>query len=147
MVSRRLIFCNIKMLRKDYIMKMIEDFVKGMAKIIFNREMKNHAEAKDELDGLSKMVTGFEIEHLKSLGADGIVYVFGMNKETETEKIYCSARMLKEDGLISEGEGRIEESLKSFKIALELFELLSTREFDEKLDSLAEAELLKNKFI
>lgn len=135
------------MLRKDYIMKMIEDFIRTMAKIIFNRKMQKYDEAKDQLDGLSKMVTGFGLEHLKSLGTDGIVYVFGMNKETETEKIYCCARMLKEDGLISECEGRIEESLKSFKISLELFELLSTREFEEKEDSLAETELLKNKFV
>jgi hypothetical protein len=90
--------------RKDYIMKMIEDFVRTLAKVIMNREMKNHAEAKDELNGLSKMVTGFELEHLRSLGAEGIAYVFGMNKESEAEKIYCSARMLKEEGLILESE-------------------------------------------
>lgn len=126
-------------------MKMIEDFISTMAKIIFSRKMQKYDEAKDQLDGLSKMVTGFGLEHLKSLGADGIVYVFGMNKETGTEKIYCCARMLKEDGFISEGEGRIEESLKSFKISMELFEFLSQKDSVEKKESLEEAKSLKEK--
>lgn len=131
--------------RKDYIMQMIEDFFKALARVIFKREMKSFTEAKNELSGLSKMVTGFELEQLKSLGAEGIAYVFGMNKESEAEKIYCSARMLKEDGLINEAEGNIEESLKSFKLSQELFELASQKEFNEKEESLKEAKSLKNK--
>lgn len=132
-------------MRKDYIMKMIEDFVRIIAKVILNRDMKNYDFAKDELNNLSMLVSGLGIEHLKSLGKDGIIYVFSKNSETETEKIYCSARILKEDGLIHEAEGNTEESLKSFRLSKELFELTSQKEFDEKQESLSELEFLKNK--
>ncbi len=127
-------------------MKMIEDFVRTLAKIVMNREMKNYVVAKDELDSLSTLISGFGIGHLKSLGAEGIAYVLGMNKESEVEKIYCTARILKEDGMILEAEGNTEESLKSFKLSQWLFELLSDKDFDEKDESLKEIEILKNKF-
>lgn len=133
------------MFQKDYIMRMIEDFVRVMAKIIFNREMKNFVDAKDQLDGLCKLITGFGLEHLKQLGTEGILYVFGTNKDGEIEKIYCSARMLKEDGMIYEAEGKTEESLKSFTISMELFEFLSQKDFVEKEESMEEAKSLKEK--
>jgi hypothetical protein len=133
------------MLRKDYIMRMLEDFIRVMARVVLKKETKNYTDAKLELDSLSQLVSGFGLEHLKSLGADGICYVYGLNKESELEKIYCSARILKEEAMILEEEGKTEESLKSFRISRELFELVSDKEFDEKEESLLEIEFLKNK--
>ena len=84
------------MFRKDYIMRMIEDFIKAMAKIIMMREMKSYSDAR--------------VEHLRSLGATGIRYVFSQNKESEAEKIFCSAKILKEEGLILKSQGKTEDS-------------------------------------
>lgn len=128
---------------KDYIMRMIEEFVRGMARIIMRREMKQYADAKLDLDGLSEQVTGFGLEHLKSLGAEGIVYVFSKDKDSAAEKIYCSARMLKEEGLILESEGNPEKSLKSFELAKELFRVTSELDFPEKDDAMKEFEELR----
>src|SRR4030095_9724497 len=133
------------MLRKDYIMRMLEDFVRVMARVILKKDARDYAGATLELDGLSQLISGFGLEHLKSLGAEGIKYVYGMNKESELEKIYCSARILKEEAMILEEEGKAEESLKSFKISQDLFELVSDKDFDEKEEALTEIEFLKNK--
>ncbi|HRJ03330.1 MAG TPA: DUF6483 family protein [Ignavibacteria bacterium] len=130
------------MFRKDYIMRMIEDFIKAMAKIIMMREQKSYTDARTELDGLSKLVTGFGVEHLISLGAPGIKYVFSQNKESEAEKIYCSARILKEEGLILKSQGKTEDSLKSLEISKELFKLASQMEIPEKNEALKEFEEL-----
>ena len=130
------------MFRKDYIMRMIEDFIKAMAKIILQREQKSYTDARTELDGLSKLVTGFGSEHLISLGAAGIKYVFSQNKESEAEKIYCSARILKEEGLILSSQGKTEDSLKSLEIAKELFKMASEMEIPEKEEALKEFEEL-----
>ena len=128
------------MFRKDYIMRMIEDFIKAMAKIVLMREMKSYTDARVELDGLSKLVTGFGIEHLRSLGAAGIKYVFSQNKESEAEKIYCSARILKEEGLILRSQGKTEDSLKSLETAKELFKMASEMDIPEKDEALKEIE-------
>jgi hypothetical protein len=130
------------MFRKDYIMRMIEDFIKAMAKIILMREMKSYSDARVELDGLSKLVTGFGIDHLRSLGAVGIKYVFSQNKESEAEKIFFSAKILKEEGLILKSQGKTEDSLKSFEISKELFKMASEMDIPEKTEALKEFEEL-----
>ena len=130
------------MFRKDYIMRMIEDFIKAMAKIIMMREMKSYTDARVELDGLSKLVTGFGIEHLRSLGAAGIKYVFSQNKESEAEKIFCSAKILKEEGLILKSQGKTEDSLKSLEISKELFKMASEMDIPEKTEAMNEFEEL-----
>lgn len=83
------------MFRKDYIMRMIEDFIKAMAKIIMMREMKSYSDARVELDGLSKLVTGFGIEHLRSLGAAGIKMFFLKIKNQKLKKYFARQRSLK----------------------------------------------------
>lgn len=133
------------MLRRDYIMKMIEEFVRVISRVVLLRETKSYTDAKLELDSLSVLITGFGLGHLRSLGANGIAYVLGLNKETETEKIYCTARIFKEDAMILEAEGKTEESLNSFKFSKELFELVSDRDFEEKEEPLKEIEFLENK--
>ncbi len=130
------------MFRKDYIMRMIEDFVKAMAKIVLMREMKSYTDARVELDGLSKLVTGFGVDHLRSLGAAGIKYVFSQNKESEAEKIFCSAKIIKEEGLILKSQGQTEDSLNCFEIAKELFKTASEMDIPESAEALKEFEEL-----
>lgn len=127
------------MFRKDYIMRMIEDFIKAMAKIIFKREMKNYTDAGIELNNLSVLVTGFGLDNLRALGATGIKYVFSQNKESEAEKIYCAARILKEEGLIFKSQGKDEDSLKSLEISKELFKMASEMDFPEKDEAAKES--------
>ena len=119
---------------------MIEDFVRAMTKIVLLKESKKIIEAGKELDALSQQVTGFGTGHLVSLGAAGIKYVFSQNKESEAEKIYCAARIIKEEGLIYEAEGKAEDSLKRFLIAKELFKMASEMDFPEKDEALEELE-------
>lgn len=130
-------------MNKDYIMRMIEEFFKVLAAIIMQREMKHFADAKLNLDGLSQQVTGFALEHLKSLGAEGIKYVFSKDKDSENEKTYLAARMLKEEGLIFESEGNLEESLKSFALAKELFEMVSESDYEDRDQAIKELEELR----
>ncbi len=129
--------------QKDYIMRLIEEFFKALARIIMKREKKDYTEASHELDGLSKLVTGFGLEHLKSLGADGIMYVFGNDPKTITEKMYYTAKMLREDGNILEAQGLTDDSLKSFALSKELFELVLRSDSPEKDNTLKEIEELE----
>jgi hypothetical protein len=133
------------MFRKDYIMRMIEDFVRAMVKIVLLRETKSYTDAKTELDRLSRLATGFGLEHLRSLGSEGIKYVFAQKKESEAEKIYCSARILKEDAMILRSQGKTEESAKSFEIAKELFKKASIMDFPEKEEAQNELTEINNK--
>ncbi len=124
---------------------MLEEFVRVLAKIVLLKQSNNYPDALTELDSLSRIVTGFSIEHLKSLGPEGIDYVFAKNKESHAEKLFCSAKILKEDGLIFEAQGRINDSLESFFNAKELFRMSSEMEMPERDEALTEFGELKDK--
>ncbi|MBL8017686.1 MAG: hypothetical protein JNK43_10470 [Ignavibacteria bacterium] len=133
------------MFEKDYVMRMIKELGRVLAKIALLKDIENYTDAKTELNGLSKLVTGFEVEQLLMLGADGIKYVFGKNRDTEAKKIYCAARILKEEGLILEAEGKPGESLECFSLARDLFKMAAEFAFEEANEAISEIIELENK--
>lgn len=116
--------------RKDYILRIIEEFARVIARVVLLKETKSYTDAKMELDALTLSITGLGLSHIKSLGPEGVAYVFSADKRSEAEKIYCMARILKEDSLVLESEGNTEESLKSLSLSEELFKLVSDKKFD-----------------
>jgi hypothetical protein len=131
------------MFEKDYVMRMIKEFGRVLAKIVLLRETENYIDAKTELNGLSKLVTGFEIEQLLALGSEGIKYVFSKNKDSEAEKIYCAAKIIKEEAMLLEAENKHEDSLKCFSLAKELFKMASGMDFPEQEDAAKEFKEIK----
>jgi hypothetical protein len=120
------------MSNKDYIMRMIEEFFKILRNIIMKREQADYEMAREGLDNLSKMITGLSTEQLISLGPDGIKYFFNLDKAEDIEKIFCTAKILKEGALIDEAEGKIEDSRKAYGYALEFFEMIKDKDFNEQ---------------
>lgn len=133
------------MFEKDYVMRMIKELGRVLAKIALLKDTENYTDANTELNGLSKLVTGFEVEQLLTLGAEGIKYVFSKNKDTEAEKIYCAARIMKEEGLMLETEGKPGDSLECSILARDLFRMAAEFEFDEKNEALSEISELEIK--
>src|SRR5437899_310808 len=87
--------------------------------------------AREGLDNLSKMLTGLELKQLKSLGTDGIMYFINPEKPDFAEKIFCIAMMFKEEALINEAEGKPDKSRESYENALNFFEMIQGKNFDE----------------
>lgn len=124
---------------------MIEEFFRALAGVISNRQINNYPEAREGLDNLSKMITRLSVEQLKAVGADGIKQFFNLERPEETEKIFCIAKILKEDALIYEGEGNTEEAKKSFQSSLEFFELIKDKNIEEHNEVLEEINYITNK--
>ena len=49
----------------DYIMRMVEEFARVLARVLFFKEMKQYVNAMDELNNLSKMMSGLELKQIK----------------------------------------------------------------------------------
>src|SRR5258706_15448968 len=81
---------------KDYIMRMIADFMRVISRVLFLKETKQYYDAVTELDNLNKMISGFSLEQIKNLGVEGFKYVYDLDKKADVEKIFCAARILKE---------------------------------------------------
>ena len=108
----------------DYIMRMVEEFVRVMARVLFYREMKQYVNAVDELDNLSKMMTGFDLEQIKVLGVDGVKSFFELSNYSNVEKIFYSAKALKEEANICFEQGKVDDGMQCMALALGLFELI-----------------------
>src|SRR5204863_9683431 len=107
----------------DYIMKMIAEFMRVISRVLFLKDTKQYYDAIAELDNLNKMISGFSLEQIKNLGVEGFKYVYDLEKKADVEKIFCAARILKEEGLILDEQGKKDEAAKSTKLSEELFEL------------------------
>ena len=132
-------------MKNDYIMRMIEEFFRALARVISNRQINNYPEAREGLDNLSKMITRLSVEQLKAVGAEGIKQFFNVTKPEDTEKVFCIAKIIKEDALIYEGEGNKEEAKKSYQSSLEFFELIKDINIEEHNEALEEINYITNK--
>ena len=132
-------------MKNDYIMRMIEEFFRALARVISNRQINNYPEAREGLDNLSKMITRLSVEQLKAVGAEGIKQFFNVTKPEDTEKVFCIAKIIKEDALIYEGEGNKEEAKKSYQSSLEFFELIKDINIEEHNEVLEEINYITNK--
>ena len=132
-------------MKNDYIMRMIEEFFRALARVISNRQINNYPEAREGLDNLSRMITRLSVQQLKAVGAEGIKQFFNLDRPEDTEKIFCIAKIIKEDALIYEGEGNTGEAKKSLQSSLEFFELIKDINIEEHNEVLEEINYITNK--
>jgi len=116
---------------KDYIMRMIADFMRVISRVLFLKGEKQYYDAIAELDNLNKMISGFSLEQIKELGIEGFKYVFNLENKSDVEKIFCAAKILKEEGSILNEQNKQEEALKSIMLSQQLFELIKDRTVEQ----------------
>ena len=116
-------------MERDFVMRMIEEFARVIAKVFFLRDTKQFQNAHEELDNVSRMITGFSSSQLKQLGPEGIKNIFDYSNIPNIEKVYYSARIVMEEAYLFELEGKIDASLESYAFALALYEYLKERGF------------------
>jgi len=116
-------------MERDFVMKMIEEFSRVIAKVFFLRDTKQYTNAHEELDNVSRIITGFSSNQLKQLGPEGIKNIFDYSNVPNIEKVYYSARIVMEEAYLFELEGKVDASLESYAFALALFEYLRERGF------------------
>lgn len=128
---------------KDYIMRMIAEFMRVISRALFLKETKQYYDAIAELDNLNRMISGFSLDQMKILGIEGFKYVYNLDKESDIEKIFCAAKILKEEGLILKEQGRTEDGSKSMELSLQLFEMIKDTKYKDNKEVLEEINNLK----
>jgi len=86
------------MIRQDYIMRMIEQMVKVLAKILFNKEAGNYNAAVNNIDAAFNSITGLDYNMINDLSANDIISILKMSKDDAAVSIKCIviAKLLKE---------------------------------------------------
>ena len=86
------------MIREDYIMRMIEQLVKVLSKILFNKETRDYQEAVNNIENAFKNILGLDYNLLKVLSAQDIISLLKISKDDATLniKFIIIAKLLKE---------------------------------------------------
>lgn len=85
------------MFQRDYILRMIEQFVKVLAKILFNKEAKNYSTALDEIRQSYHSVFGIDKELISISSAEEIVTLLKLQGRAEPKVFIMLAEFLKEE--------------------------------------------------
>ena len=95
------------MIQKDYIMRMIEQLSRCLAKILFNKNAGEHEAAMATVETAFRTILGIDSRLLDVLSARDIGELFGISKDPSTGGMRCiiAARLLKETAEIQEHEG------------------------------------------
>lgn len=91
------------MIREDYIMRMIEQLVKVLAKILFNKESENYQEAINNIESAFNNILGLDYNLISALSDKDIISLLKISKDNASLEIKCIiiAKLLKEKAEIN----------------------------------------------
>jgi hypothetical protein len=112
------------MIRQDYIMRLIEQLVKVLAKILFNKKNGNYNEALDNIDNALSTFVGLDYFMLNRLSVKDIKTLLNINEEESAVSVKCliAAKLLKERTEILKLNGCENlELVQNYQKALDLY--------------------------
>ena len=112
------------MIREDYIMRMIEQLVKVLDKILFNKETENYNEALNDIEASFNKILGLDYNLINSLSGEDIISLLQISKEDTTIgiKYIIIAKLLKEKAEIKNLHNKINmNSVSDYHRPLNLF--------------------------
>lgn len=111
------------MIRSDYILRLIEQMVQVLAKIIFNKKAGNLAEAEIILENAFNNIIGLNSLLVNSLSSRDIITLLSINKDKQTAAIKCLfiAKLLKEKYEIDSVSKKKPQAEPDYHKILELF--------------------------
>ncbi|RRJ62008.1 hypothetical protein EHV15_02775 [Paenibacillus oralis] len=109
------------MLRRDYLVRMIEDMTEILGKVFALKQEKKSVEARTELDELYKRHFRLNAQLLGTLSAKDIVQMFRTGGEIEADKLQSLARLLKEEGDLLASSGEPDEGISRWLKSLHLY--------------------------
>jgi|HubBroStandDraft_6_1064221.scaffolds.fasta_scaffold09826_2 hypothetical protein len=129
--------------RKDYIMRVIHQFIDALLKIFKLREEGKYEEALKEIDGACEMYLGLNARIMDIASDTTLLSLLTIGKELDTEKCLFLARLLNEQAQIFEVKKEDSKSYWSYTRSLRLYieSLILDRELRSE-DNLADVSVI-----
>ncbi len=108
------------MLQRDYLMRMTEMLTAVIAKVMFNKEIKNYEEAEKEIETAAKTIVGLDLRIINILNPQDIIQLM-KTSDLYAGRCLVSAELLKEYADVHELNGKDNSSiiLKSLHLYIE----------------------------
>ena len=108
------------MINRDYIMRMIEQLGRVVAKVLLLRESNQHLEAVDEIRKAGKLLLGLNAEAMDKLSDRELIMLWTVGGELDAGKCSLAAGLFKTEGEILEHRGDTAKASASFVKGLSL---------------------------
>jgi hypothetical protein len=108
------------MINRDYIMRMIEQLARVVAKVLLLRESNQHLEAVDEIRKAGKLLLGLNAEAMDKLSDRELIMLWTVGGELDAGKCSLAAGLFKTEGEIFKQQGDSERASSAFRKGLSL---------------------------
>lgn len=109
------------MFQKDYILRLIEQFIKILARVLKLREQGQHEQAIQEISEAYRTLLGLSAEMVHSLSEEQLREFLHVGARWNPERCEVLAALLKEEGENLVPSGRIEDAAILFAKSLSLY--------------------------
>lgn len=126
------------MYRRDYLMRMIEQFTVSMGQVMFQRQNRRFAEAMELLTQAMKQLLGLNSKMVRALSVKDIITLLSTNGHFDTGKGLLLSDMLVAEGDVLSDAEQEEEASACLVKALEL--LLNIRRMEDGEQGMTDAD-------
>lgn len=116
------------MTQRDYLVRQLEAFTRGLAQAILLRETRREVAAALVLDELSERFLGLRATELSTLSYGALLSRIGVDGELEADHRLIASDLLEEIALLVEAEGNSEEALRVHALSFRLLAEMRDRE-------------------
>ncbi|SFS93324.1 hypothetical protein SAMN04488601_10817 [Paenibacillus sp. 453mf] len=109
------------MLRRDYLLRMVEEMTEMIGKVFELKQKKMHIDALWELDEWLKRQFRLNSQLLNSLPVDDIIDLFRLGDGVEVDKVQQVARIMEEEGRVYMDQGLTDQALVRWMKAQHLY--------------------------
>lgn len=123
------------MIRRDYLMRLIEQFTEAISRILKLKKGKNYKKALSVIDQTYNELFGFNTLFINSYAPEDLISIISADGVPDINKCLIIATLLKEEGEIFEAQKQKEISLKRYSKSLDIFLRGFLSEAEIKMDT------------
>jgi hypothetical protein len=109
------------MLTEDYFMRMINQALVVLRRILRMKEIGSYQEALAEIDRMLEMLLGLRADLIKQLDDESILAAVSQGEQLDTDRLYVVAELINEEGGILAATNRRAEAAVSYVRALNFY--------------------------
>ncbi len=109
------------MIRRDYLMRLIEQFAEAVSKLLKLKEDKNYEEALSLIGQTYDELLGFDSLFINSFSTDDLISIISIDGVPDVNKCIIIATLLKEEGEVYEAQNQEDMSRMRFLKSLDIF--------------------------
>jgi tetratricopeptide (TPR) repeat protein len=108
------------MINRDYILRMIEQLSRALAKVLLYKEAGECQEAIGELKKVGKLFLGLSPEAMEVLTEHELLSLWSVGGDLDAEKCALAAQIFRTEGEVYEHQGNLESTSASYEKSLGL---------------------------